>query len=250
MYCVTVKPSQTQVLQGLQGLFLPSCSGCCAPQIIQTVAIVGTMITTHSLYLHPALVKVSKTYLISVTYVVHGIFSFSYKGHTHSLQLLEPWRSTVFFHNWTQHTWTLSKSPVLLDSLAIFLPTVTIFDTQAADVVINCIFLLVSFPFPPFLTNIFPFSSFLIIRCSPCQVLLSTIKLQVLLRIKRTVFTSFIISQPWPCQTGSQGCPLTLLYFSESGHSGLAVPHSHTTWQGQWGQPLVALTLAGDELRL
>ena len=95
----------------------------------------------------------------------------------------------MFFHNWTRHTWTLSKSPVLLDSLAIFLPTVTIFDTQAADVVINCFFLLVSFPFPPFLTNIFPFSSFLIIRCSPCQVLLSTIKLQVLLRIKRTVFT-------------------------------------------------------------
>lgn len=32
----------------------------------------------------------------------------------------------------------LSKSTVLLDSLATFLPTVIVFDTQAADVVINC----------------------------------------------------------------------------------------------------------------
>ncbi|XP_059743228.1 natural resistance-associated macrophage protein 2-like [Bos taurus] len=51
---VTVKPSQTQVLQGM---FLPSCSGCRTPQIIQAVAIVGAVITPHNIYLHSALVK-------------------------------------------------------------------------------------------------------------------------------------------------------------------------------------------------
>ncbi|XP_055250072.1 natural resistance-associated macrophage protein 2-like [Moschus berezovskii] len=51
---VTVKPSQAQVLQGM---FLPSCSGCRTPQIIQAVAIVGAVITPHNIYLHSALVK-------------------------------------------------------------------------------------------------------------------------------------------------------------------------------------------------
>ncbi|OWK17008.1 hypothetical protein Celaphus_00011492 [Cervus elaphus hippelaphus] len=51
---VTVKPSQTQVLQGM---FLPSCSGCRTPQIIQAVAIMGAVITPHNIYLHSALVK-------------------------------------------------------------------------------------------------------------------------------------------------------------------------------------------------
>ena len=77
-----MKPSQTQVLQGM---FLPSCSDCRTPQIIQAVAIVGAVITPHNIYLHSALVKVSKTYLIPVTYVVHGLFSFRCKGHTLSL---------------------------------------------------------------------------------------------------------------------------------------------------------------------
>ena len=85
-------------------MFLPSCSGCRTPQIIQAVAIVGAVITPHNIYLHSALVKVSKTCLIPVTYVVHGIFSFRYKGHILSLQLLEPWRSTVLFHSWTPHS--------------------------------------------------------------------------------------------------------------------------------------------------
>ncbi|KAF4010249.1 hypothetical protein G4228_001752, partial [Cervus hanglu yarkandensis] len=49
-----VKPSQTQVLQGM---FLPSCSGCRTPQIIQAVAIMGAVITPHNIYLHSALVK-------------------------------------------------------------------------------------------------------------------------------------------------------------------------------------------------
>ena len=78
---------------------------------MQAVATVGTMITTRNLHLHSGLVKVSKTYLISVTYVVHGLFSYRYKGHTLSLQLLEPWRSTAFFHSWTRHTWTLFLPP-------------------------------------------------------------------------------------------------------------------------------------------
>ena len=78
---------------------------------MQAVATVGTMITTRNLHLHSALFKVSKTYLISVTYVVHGLSSFRYKGHALSLQLLEPWRSTAFFHSWTRHTWTLFLPP-------------------------------------------------------------------------------------------------------------------------------------------
>ncbi|XP_024847405.1 solute carrier family 11 (proton-coupled divalent metal ion transporters), member 2-like isoform X11 [Bos taurus] len=51
---VTVKPSQTQVLKGM---FLPSCSGCRTPQIMQAVAIVGAIIMPHNIYLHSALVK-------------------------------------------------------------------------------------------------------------------------------------------------------------------------------------------------
>ncbi|XP_070310532.1 natural resistance-associated macrophage protein 2-like isoform X3 [Odocoileus virginianus] len=52
--CVTVKPSQTQILKGM---FLPSCSDCHTPQIMQAVAIVGAIITPHNIYLHSALVK-------------------------------------------------------------------------------------------------------------------------------------------------------------------------------------------------
>ncbi|KAM9761192.1 LOW QUALITY PROTEIN: natural resistance-associated macrophage protein 2-like [Dama dama] len=52
--CVTVKPSQTQILKGM---FLPSCSDCLTPQIMQAVAIVGAIITPHNIYLHSALVK-------------------------------------------------------------------------------------------------------------------------------------------------------------------------------------------------
>ncbi|KAI4586799.1 hypothetical protein MJG53_004586 [Ovis ammon polii x Ovis aries] len=51
---VTVKPSQTQVLQGM---FLPSCSDCRTPQIMQAVAIVGAIVMPHNIYLHSALVK-------------------------------------------------------------------------------------------------------------------------------------------------------------------------------------------------
>ncbi|XP_060268578.1 natural resistance-associated macrophage protein 2-like isoform X11 [Ovis aries] len=53
---VTVKPSQTQVLQGM---FLPSCSDCRTPQIMQAVAIVGAIVMPHNIYLHSALVKVA-----------------------------------------------------------------------------------------------------------------------------------------------------------------------------------------------
>ncbi|KAI4576787.1 hypothetical protein MJT46_002622 [Ovis ammon polii x Ovis aries] len=38
-------------------MFLPSCSGCRTPQIMQAVAIVGAVITPHNIYLHSALVK-------------------------------------------------------------------------------------------------------------------------------------------------------------------------------------------------
>ncbi|KAB0378599.1 hypothetical protein FD755_010177 [Muntiacus reevesi] len=51
---VTVKPSQTQILKGM---FLPSCSDCRTPQIMQAVATVGAIITPHNIYLHSALVK-------------------------------------------------------------------------------------------------------------------------------------------------------------------------------------------------
>ncbi|XP_025139945.1 natural resistance-associated macrophage protein 2 isoform X4 [Bubalus bubalis] len=51
---VTVNPSQTQILRGM---FLPSCSDCHTPQIMQAVAIVGAIIMPHNIYLHSALVK-------------------------------------------------------------------------------------------------------------------------------------------------------------------------------------------------
>lgn len=111
-----MKPSQTQILQGLQGLFLPSCPGCRTPQITQAVATAGTMITTRSLHLHPALVKVSTTCLIPVTYVVHGLFSFRCKGYTLSLvgalkehgvfpQLDSTYLDSVFTTNVTRDNW-------------------------------------------------------------------------------------------------------------------------------------------------
>ncbi|XP_006870197.1 PREDICTED: natural resistance-associated macrophage protein 2-like [Chrysochloris asiatica] len=51
---VTVKPSQSQVLKGM---FVPSCSGCSIPQVMQAVGIVGANLMPHNIYLHSALVK-------------------------------------------------------------------------------------------------------------------------------------------------------------------------------------------------
>ncbi|XP_053413983.1 natural resistance-associated macrophage protein 2 isoform X2 [Nycticebus coucang] len=51
---VTVKPNQSQVLQGM---FVPSCSDCHTSQVQQAVGIVGAVIMPHNMYLHSALVK-------------------------------------------------------------------------------------------------------------------------------------------------------------------------------------------------
>lgn len=115
MQYVTVKPSQSQVLKGM---FLPSCSGCRTPQIEQAVGIVGAVIMPHNMYLHSALVKVSKAFR-SAACTVLGVFSFgrnrnitwfSCKAHILCLQLLEPWRaryvSTIGHH--TLGPWHLS----------------------------------------------------------------------------------------------------------------------------------------------
>ena len=74
------------------------------------------------------------------------------------------------------------------------------------------------------------------------------------LRTKRTVFTflkraSYYFTA-WPFSIWLPGVPSHLLYFSEIGHGGLAVPNPHTRWQGQWGQILVVLGFVGDSPRL
>lgn len=82
MQYVTVRPSQTEVLKGM---FLPSCSGCGTPQIQQAVGIVGAVIMPHNMYLHSALVKVSKALISVASWMAHGIVSCSCKGHILSL---------------------------------------------------------------------------------------------------------------------------------------------------------------------
>ena len=54
---VTVRPDQKQLLRGL---FVPECRGCGTPQLEQAVGIVGAVIMPHNMYLHSALVKVSR----------------------------------------------------------------------------------------------------------------------------------------------------------------------------------------------
>ncbi|XP_051839519.1 natural resistance-associated macrophage protein 1 isoform X3 [Antechinus flavipes] len=51
---VVAKPDQEALLKGL---FLPSCSGCGQPELLQAVGIVGAIIMPHNIYLHSALVK-------------------------------------------------------------------------------------------------------------------------------------------------------------------------------------------------
>ncbi|XP_012657672.1 natural resistance-associated macrophage protein 1 isoform X3 [Otolemur garnettii] len=51
---VVAQPSQGALLRGL---FLPSCSGCGHPELLQAVGIVGAIIMPHNIYLHSALVK-------------------------------------------------------------------------------------------------------------------------------------------------------------------------------------------------
>lgn len=54
---MVARPSQGALLQGL---FLPSCPGCGQPELLQAVGIVGAIIMPHNIYLHSALVKVSR----------------------------------------------------------------------------------------------------------------------------------------------------------------------------------------------
>uniref|UniRef100_A0A4X1UK70 Natural resistance-associated macrophage protein 1 n=1 Tax=Sus scrofa TaxID=9823 RepID=A0A4X1UK70_PIG len=51
---VVARPAQGALLRGL---FLPSCSGCGQPELLQAVGIVGAIIMPHNIYLHSALVK-------------------------------------------------------------------------------------------------------------------------------------------------------------------------------------------------
>lgn len=54
---MVARPSQGALLKGL---FLPSCPGCGQPELLQAVGIVGAIIMPHNIYLHSALVKVSR----------------------------------------------------------------------------------------------------------------------------------------------------------------------------------------------
>lgn len=97
-----MRPNQSEVLKGM---FVPSCSGCSTPQIQQAVGIVGAVIMPHNMYLHSALVKVSKAFISLASETGHEMFSFSCKGHALSLQLLElegaryfPWLDAYKLH--------------------------------------------------------------------------------------------------------------------------------------------------------
>lgn len=54
---VAVAPDQTEVIIGI---FSPTCKGCGSKQLLQAVGIIGAVIMPHNLYLHSALVKVSR----------------------------------------------------------------------------------------------------------------------------------------------------------------------------------------------
>lgn len=54
---MVARPAQGPLLRGL---FLPSCPGCGHPELLQAVGIVGAIIMPHNIYLHSALVKVSR----------------------------------------------------------------------------------------------------------------------------------------------------------------------------------------------
>ncbi|XP_067947927.1 natural resistance-associated macrophage protein 2-like isoform X1 [Watersipora subatra] len=51
---VVAAPDQTEVVKGL---FVPYCSGCGQPQLLQAIGIIGAIIMPHNMYLHSALVK-------------------------------------------------------------------------------------------------------------------------------------------------------------------------------------------------
>lgn len=57
MKYVVSAPDQLEVLQGM---FVPWCPDCGSRQLLQAVGIVGAVIMPHNLYLHSALVKVSR----------------------------------------------------------------------------------------------------------------------------------------------------------------------------------------------
>lgn len=54
---VVARPAQGALLRDL---FLPSCPGCGQPELLQAVGIIGAIIMPHNIYLHSALVKVSR----------------------------------------------------------------------------------------------------------------------------------------------------------------------------------------------
>lgn len=54
---MVARPAQGALLRGL---FLPLCPGCGQPELLQAVGIVGAIIMPHNIYLHSALVKVSR----------------------------------------------------------------------------------------------------------------------------------------------------------------------------------------------
>ena len=54
---VNKPPPQIEVIKGL---FIPGCADCSQDAILQAVGIVGAVIMPHNLFLHSALVKISK----------------------------------------------------------------------------------------------------------------------------------------------------------------------------------------------
>ena len=53
---VMVAPDQVGVMKGL---FIPGCSDCGSPQLMQAVGLIGAIIMPHNMYLHSALVRVN-----------------------------------------------------------------------------------------------------------------------------------------------------------------------------------------------
>lgn len=64
-------PPQAEVIKGL---FIPGCSGCGSEAVLQAVGIVGAVIMPHNLFLHSALVKVTRLFF-QLTFV-HLFFCF------------------------------------------------------------------------------------------------------------------------------------------------------------------------------
>lgn len=81
---VVAAPNQVEVLKGL---FIPYCEGCGSKQLLQAIGIVGAIIMPHNIYLHSALVKVSKCFVTCTMLRMSQVCGFAINDNSFNLAL-------------------------------------------------------------------------------------------------------------------------------------------------------------------